>query len=565
MRVGACGFVVGFAMRRVAVVVAVGVLFLSPASAHAVWTPGTPAGPALRGAPLTTEMTMSGTAEGHGVSGFAPTAFDPKAAPGHYPTSNPSSGYTLQPEWFAGIILGTPTGGGSPLRLYCIDLNTLTDHDYGYGLGNWSDANVPNVGYIARILDEYYPNTTGEPRTLHDVNDRAAAVQAAIWFFSDGYVLDTADPVHDAAAAIVESVLSSGPLTKPPPSLTITPSTKTGLADEAIGPFVVKSSAPHTTVSADASMFSDATATTQIQNGASVSPDTTIYLKSTSIGTATLTATATATVPSGNVYLYSGNIPNRSAAQKLILAQTTELTTSAHANATFEAFGSLKVEKTITGAAAGNRGPVTITVTCDKGDSLPPFTIDASKPAGTQPPQVYERIPAGAQCTVTETANGQTDKAQVDIAPSGGQSVTVQANDTVTASMTDTYNVPAPGSLIVNKSITGPAAGQQGRIRIHVVCDGTPDTLTPDWVIPAGASGQLTPHTYGNIPSGAICTVSELVDGSTSSVSVKVSGNGTQVSVRSGSAATVDLTNEVMPLPGSLVVQKSIGGDAAGH
>ena len=46
------------------------------------------------------------------------------------------------------------------------------------------------MGYVARLLEleEYYPNTD-QPVALTDLNQKAAAVQAAIWFFSDRYVL----------------------------------------------------------------------------------------------------------------------------------------------------------------------------------------------------------------------------------------------------------------------------------------------------------------------------------------------------------------------------------------
>ena len=41
---------------------------------------------------------------------------------------------------------------------------------------------------MARILNEYYPNTNLP--VLGNEDETAAAVQAAIWFFSDRYVLN---------------------------------------------------------------------------------------------------------------------------------------------------------------------------------------------------------------------------------------------------------------------------------------------------------------------------------------------------------------------------------------
>ena len=109
------------------------------------------------------------------------------------------------------MIHGAPSGGGATLNLYCIDINTDTYGGIGYVLGTWDAGGVPNVGYVARLLNEYYPNTD-EPAALTDLNQKAAAVQAAIWFFSDRYVLSTSDPLRNAVVAIVDKVRSEGPL-----------------------------------------------------------------------------------------------------------------------------------------------------------------------------------------------------------------------------------------------------------------------------------------------------------------------------------------------------------------
>ena len=79
--------------------------------------------------------------------------------------------------------------------LYCIDINTDTYDGIGYALGTWDAANVPNVGFVGpdpqRVLP-HHPDATGRPEPI---NQKAAAVQAAIWFFSDRYVLSTVRPV----------------------------------------------------------------------------------------------------------------------------------------------------------------------------------------------------------------------------------------------------------------------------------------------------------------------------------------------------------------------------------
>ena len=85
------------------------------------------------------------------------------------------------------------------------------------------------------------------------------------------------------------------------------------------------------------------------------------------------------------------------------------------------------------------------------------------------------------------------------------------------------------GSLLVRKTIAGPAAGQQGQITIHSECHGK--ALTPDFVIPAGTPAGDQTMQYDNIRVPAKCTVTETVDGHTSTVSVDVVGSGQTVSV----------------------------------
>ena len=199
---------------------------------------------------------MSGTGPGQAVTGFIANSnnpFDPVAA--GYPASNPTTGFTPKDESFAGIIHAHPPGGGADLSLYCIDINTLTYGGIGYVLGTWDASTVPNVDYVGRLLTEYYPNTN-DPAALTDLNQKAAAVQAAIWFFTDRYVLNTSDSLHDTVAAIVGHIIDAGPLKQqPPPSLTITPPQLSGPAGSVLGPFTVNTgnggqSAPPATVTA---------------------------------------------------------------------------------------------------------------------------------------------------------------------------------------------------------------------------------------------------------------------------------------------------------------------------
>jgi hypothetical protein len=426
-----------------------------------------PAGPATNRS--NTDLVINRLGAGQGVSGFFPNSanpFDPVAD--GYPASNPStaagSGWSALNESFAGIIHAQPPPGGAELSLYCIDLSTETRTGYGYALGTWDAANVPNVGYVARLLNQYYPHTD-EPASLTSLNQRAAAVQAAIWFFTDRYVLNTGDPLRGAVVAIVNDILAAGPVIEPdPPSVSIDPPSRSGSG--VLGPFTVTTDQSSAAIAATgADMFADAAATEEISNGDAVPSGQRIWLRSSSPGTAVLEASAHATVPRGHVFLYDGNIQGVEDAQKLILAETGELFTTVRATAEFRESGALRVTKEIAGPAAGSQGAIVIGVACDDAVDRPDFVIEAGA-TGTQS-RTYEDIAAGTRCIVVERSTGRITG--VDVVVGGGaRDVTIDANRTETVGLTNTYSfvenpVPGPGAggLLVTKIVLGPLAGRQ--------------------------------------------------------------------------------------------------------
>ncbi len=507
---------------------------------------------------------MSGTGHGQPVQGFIADSTNPfNPVTDGYPPSNPTpeQGFTPLNEGFAGIINGDPTDGSPDLRLYCIDILTLTQGGFGYRLGTWNTANVPNVDYVARLLDEYYPHTN-QPAALPNNDERAAAVQAAIWFFTDRYVLNTSDqPLRDEVVKIVDHIIDAGPVSETPPSLTITPSQVSGPAHKALGPFTVRTDHPPATVTATGGrMFSNPAGTVPIDNGAEVDSGTEIWLRSDGPKVAVLEATSNAKVPHGNVYLYDGLYGGVADAQHLILAESGQLQASVTGVAEFLAPGSLVVKKTIAGAAAGSQAHVVIEVDCDDGVPRPDFVIPAGAPAGTTS-KTYEPIAVGTRCTVTETSNGSSVGTAV-VVTGDGQQVTVPSGGHETVDITNTYH--HIGSLLVRKTIAGPGAGSQSEVRIHSVCDGT--ALTPDFVIPAGTPAGDQTKQYDDISVPAKCTVTETADGHTSTVLVHVEGNGQTVSVPPGVVfVEADISDTYGLVPGELEVTKSITGPLAGH
>jgi Domain of unknown function (DUF5979)/Thioester domain len=563
----------------VVLVLALGSPLLQVAPAGAVPRQGpAPSRARVRG---NTEMRVTDWFPGQGVTGFIadPTnPFDPVVK--GYPASNPTpeDGFSVKDEGFAGVIHGTPPGGGATLNLYCIDINTDTWGGIGYALGTWGASNVMNVGYVARILNEYYPHTN-EPATLADgaaasADQTAAAVQAAIWFFSDRYVLNTSDTLHDTVVAIVNKIRAEGPLVQPPPpSLTITPATASG-PRRVLGPFTVSTDAPGgaTVTATGADMFADRAGTKPIAPETTVPSGQKIWLRSPGPSSAVLQATSEATVPSGNVYLYDGNTAGVNDAQRLILAEGATLKTTVQATGEFLPSGRMVVQKTIAGAAAGSQGQVVIHVACDDGVARSDFIIPADTPAGTKS-HIYRHIAAGTTCTVIETSNGAVVGTDV-VVTGDGQEVTIPAGGHKTVDITDTYSAipsPSPSSLLVTKTIAGPLEGHQGPVTIQVVCNNI--AQLPDFIIAARTPAGSYSQSFGPVPAGSVCTVTETADGATDTVAAIVSGNGENVTVPAGDVVPVNLMDVYeggpSPVPdvaaGTLRVSKIIAGPAAGQ
>ncbi len=468
-----------------------------------------------------------------------PVAQDP-AAP--YPESNPA-GFTSITTYAGTLNTASVSDPTLTAEMYCINLRVQTQTGVGYQSGTWEESNVPNIGYVTRILNNYYP-TTEEPTGLTP-EERGAAVQAAIWYFTDGYVVSTSSPtVRAAAAAIVAATQSAGPVVEPPPpDVSITPPTTSAPVGTPAGPFVVAAeNAAEVTVSAldGYTMFSDAAGTIPIANPSTVPSGTQIWVRGTTATSeeVVLRARAAVTVQRGQVYLYDGETPGLDDAQRLILADTAELDASAEASAAFFAVGGLTVDKTFAGEAAGQQGPIQLVVDCGEGYV---FTEDIAAGTDTTQTFTYADIPVGSTCVVTEPTTGATTAVAVTTdAPQ--QAVITEDEAAVTITNTVTY---LPGALNVVKTITGTGAGAQGEIILSVVCG---DVLDETIVIPAGSAAGDYAQPYTDLPAGTICTVTEEQTGATSAVEVS-GGEPVTVTIAPGATVGALVTNTVTPVP----------------
>lgn len=504
-----------------------------------------------------TEIVITSLGAGLTLTGYQPpTAIVPDPATA-YPAT-PPAGYVPETT-FAGVINTASVDDPSlTAQMYCINLRVSTNVGVGYESGTWEESNVPNIGYVTYILNNYFP-TTAAPTGL-GANEQAAAVQAAIWFFTDGLVLG-ADPaaVRAATAAIVADAQTNGPVTEPPaPDVTISPATDTAAEGTAAGPFVVtaqNAAAVTVTVPAGYAMYSDAALTTPIANESEVASGTSIWVTGPGVtGLETvLSARAYVIVQRGNVYLYDGNTPSLSDAQRLILANTATLEAIDEATVEFFAAGELTVNKTFSGGAVGQQGAIQLAIDCGEG-----FTFTADIPAGATAAQTftYGGIPVGNTCTVTEPTTGATT--EVDVTTNAPQEVEMAAGG---AAVTVTNAVEfVPGSLNLVKVIAGSGAGSQDEISVSVTCV---SGLNETFVIPAGsAAGEYT-QTYAGLPAGDECTVAEGASGANTVVTVTTDAPVT-VTITPATAVEARVTNTVEFVPGSLNLTKVIAGAAAG-
>lgn len=517
-------------------------------------------GPRLRaeGTGPNTEIVISSTGNGLNVTGYLPPTVivqDPQAS---YPATPPAE-YVAE-EAFAGVINTQSVDDPSlTAEMYCINLRVNTYVGIGYESGTWGESAVPNVGYVTYILNNNYPAVDAPTGLTAD--QQAAAVQAAIWFFTDGFVLGSEPAaVRTAAAAIIAAAQSNGPVPEPAaPDVAITPPTAAAETGTAAGPYVVTAGGGASiTVSVPDgyTMYSDAAATTPLANPSTVASGTSIWLTGpgvTGVVDSVLNARAVVTVQTGNVYLYDGNTPSLSDAQRLILAVTTELEAVASAGVEFYATGALTVNKAFAGGAVGEQGASQLAIDCGGGFT---FTADIAAGAADTQTFTYSGIPVGSSCTVTEPTTGASTA--VLVATDAPQTAEV-VEEGVAVTVTNTVEF-APGSINLIKSITGGAAGSQDEISVSITCvSGLEDTF----VIPAGSAAGDYTQTYTDLPAGDECTVAEQESGGNTVVSVTTDAPVT-VTIAPGAAVDARVTNAVEFLPGSLNLTKLISGDGAG-
>jgi len=204
----------------------------------------------------------------------------------------------------------------------------------------------------------------------------------------------------------------------------------------------------------------------------------------------------------------------------------------------------------------------TVAVDCNDGSGHDrTLTFDSSGALTGGGPLPITGIPAGTQCSVTETGTGSASS--VTYSPGGANppTVTIAANQQSSVTVTNTYNAPETGSLQVKKATEGevpPNASWQ----VTVTCT-SPSFST---VLSFGPN-DLGPKTVTSIPlanGSNSCSVAETDQGSPPPTLVTVTPNSAQ-SVTTSQTPLFTVTNSYPSAgtTGSVSVTKAVTGDGA--
>lgn len=296
------------------------------------------------------------------------------------------------------------TVAADELLTYCIDLNTHTNTGVTYDEGSWTQANVPDVDKVTAILQASYPvrslvqlQQSSGIATL-TVDDAVAGTQAAIWHFTDLVNLDRTIDAQNATSNIgglYDYLLgvAANPVAEPVPALSITPSNTSGTVATMVGPFTLNVTPANSTVvvTNDAGVgFTDAAGNPMVP---SANGDQ-FWITPTTEGSFTINAAADIAVPTGRVFLHAITATDPDAHQKLVLAKSDAVTTTATVS-----FESTPVPTTTTEAPTTTT-EAAVTTAANTTTTLAAAAVTTEAPTTTQIPIVAALAPVPTQPSV---------------------------------------------------------------------------------------------------------------------------------------------------------------------
>lgn len=271
---------------------------------------------------------------------------------------------------------------GQESFMFCIDIATSIEFGVTYDEQAWSDSNVTNLPKITRVLSQTSATSSKDPVEI-------AAVQAAIWHFSDGFDLAVADPKNDPAVVARYQQLvadaDANPVDKEPAgSLSVAPDTQNGSVGQPLFyDIATTATAPLTLEVSDSAVLihpatGDTCDTSQVI--ATATGNSRICLTTTDPrkNVKLTVRTASAQVSAGRVFIR----PNR---QKLIIGRdgTAQAVDVATANWSANGAPTVKVECPAGGVTFGQPATFTATATDpENGPLLYLWTVNGTPVSG---------------------------------------------------------------------------------------------------------------------------------------------------------------------------------------
>ncbi|MCK5085976.1 MAG: choice-of-anchor A family protein, partial [Melioribacteraceae bacterium] len=357
---------------------------------------------------------------------------------------------------FAGTFKGNVDG--DPARFYCIDLN----HGIAYNQNYIDAGNTPPE--ITYVLNNYYPyKSYPYSGALPDVHDEAAAIQSAIWHFSDGLNLSTLTPgdIQTRALEIVQDANDNAGSTTPVKTLVIVPVNQ-NLLDGTTATFQVEaydeSNAPVENVEINLTTSSDGLLSPMniFTDASGVAGP--ITLTHVNDDFATVTATAEVVIPQGTKFVHQTNPDGK---QKLVLATPSFTTMEVEATVTWYSAADLMIIKT-----ASNLNPD------DEEIIFYTLTVTNNGPSDATNIVVSDILPAGLDYQYSNPAdyNPITGIWTVgDIASGNSKSIDIYVKiDYQSLSLTPSFDlgIAADYNLFVLKDVDQPSSDTQGKMAV---------------------------------------------------------------------------------------------------
>jgi hypothetical protein len=223
--------------------------------------------------------------------------------------------------------------------------------------------------------------------------------------------------------------------------------------------------------------------------------------------------------------------------------------------------GSIEVTKVVAGdgAEAFGSGPFTVSAACTFLGEAIEVPGGAERTISGGEVAVYDGLPVGAECVVTETATGGAASTTISASVEGGEpGAATIGPDPAQVTVTNTFDV---GQVVVTKRLAGPGASQHrgDEFVVTLACTWDVDGVTTDVVVPGGAERTLSADddwtaVYEQVPQGAECTLAETDAGDAEAVTLAVAGTDVTVdpedttptsdafTVPTGDGAEVDAT-----------------------